>query len=129
MARDLDLPLHLKADDFRDAIAGRGAVPLRFEFRQVGLVKAIEIGEGAFELSWSSDGGLVVNRQIITLHHSRTGDALASASTVQSAAARASNCSSFRTGRGAMERNRIGFSAQAKNAAASRKSESGGLAI
>jgi hypothetical protein len=67
MARDLDPPLHLEADDFRDAIAGRGAVPLRFEFKQVGLVKAIEIGEGAFELSWSSDGGLVVNRQIISL--------------------------------------------------------------
>jgi hypothetical protein len=70
MDHKLELPPHIDASDFAfngSAAQTRGRIPMRFEFKPVGLIKTIGLGEHKVELSWSSNDGQVLNRQSITL--------------------------------------------------------------
>jgi hypothetical protein len=70
----LELPPHIEASDLsflgRAASVG-GFIPMLFEFKPVGWIKTKMLGEDEVELSWSSDGGQVLNRQSITLSRFR----------------------------------------------------------
>jgi hypothetical protein len=77
MDRNLEIPLHIAASDFDDhwqgsAASGHGYVPLRMEFKPIGVIKTSAAGEGKVDLCWSSDDGRRLNQQSITLSGFKT---------------------------------------------------------
>jgi hypothetical protein len=78
MDRNLEIPPHIAASDFDDNLQGNAGsghsyVPLRMEFKQIGVVKTIAAGGGKVDLCWSSDNERRLNRQSITLNRFQTG--------------------------------------------------------
>jgi hypothetical protein len=74
---NLELPPHIGADDFDNnweasVASGHACVPMRMNFKQIGVVKTIAAGEGKVDLCWSSDDGRRLNRQSITLSRFKT---------------------------------------------------------
>jgi hypothetical protein len=62
MDKTLEIPPHIAASDFDDhwqgsAASGHGYVPLRMEFKHIGVIKTSAAGEGKVDLCWSSDDG------------------------------------------------------------------------
>jgi hypothetical protein len=77
MDGNLELPLHIAASDFdhnwqASVATGHACVPMRMDFKQIGVVKTIATGEGKVDLCWSIDDGRRLNRQSITLSRFKT---------------------------------------------------------
>jgi hypothetical protein len=77
VAGKLELPPHIAASDFDDnwqasVASGHACVPMRMDFKQIGVVKTIAAGEGKIDLCWSSDDGRRLNRQSVILSRFKT---------------------------------------------------------